>query len=68
MAVYDSLSSQVSEAHRKDLLAEAERLSLVAQALRERQTIHRHRVANAMVRPLRKGLAVAAALVDTLIG
>jgi hypothetical protein len=66
--MYVSLSSQVSEAHRHDLLAEAERLSLVAQALRERKAIRRHRVANAMARPLRKGLALAASLIDGMIG
>jgi hypothetical protein len=66
--MYVSLSSQVSEAHRRDLLAEAERLSLVAQALRERRAIRRHRVANAMARPLRKGLALAASMIDGLIG
>lgn len=66
--MYVSLSSQVSEAHRKDLLAEAERLSQVAQALRERKAIRRHRVANAIAKPVRKGLAVAASLVDGLLG
>lgn len=62
-----SLSSQVSEAHRQDLLAEAERLSLVAQALRERKAQRRQWVANAVTRPLRKGLAVAASVMDGLL-
>ena len=66
--MYVSLSSQVSEIHRQDLLAEAERLSLVARALRERKASRRHRVANAMSRPVRKGLALAASLIDALIG
>lgn len=66
--MYVSLSSQISEAHRKDLLAEAERLSLVAQALRERRAIRRHRVANAMARPVRKALAVTVSMIDGLIG
>lgn len=64
--MYVSLSSQVSEGHRRDLLAEAERLSQVAQALRERKAIRQHRVANSMVRPLRRGLALVATLVHTL--
>lgn len=64
--MYVSLSSQVSETHRKDLLAEAERLGLVAQALRERKALRRHRVANAMARPVRKGLAVVASMISGL--
>jgi len=66
--MYISLSSQVSEAHRRDLLAEAERLSLVAQALRERKAQRRQRVANLAIRPVRKGLAAAASLIDGLLG
>ncbi len=64
--MYVSLSSQVSEAHRHDLLAEAERLSLVAQALRERRAIRRHRVARAMLGPLRQGATFAASLLQGL--
>lgn len=66
--MYVSLSSQVSEINRKDLLAEAERLSLVAQARRERKVIRRHRVANAMAGPVRRGLALAASMIEGLIG
>lgn len=66
--MYVSLSSQVSEGHRRDLLAEAERSSQVAQALRKRKASRPQRVATGLLRPLRRGLALAATVVHGLIG
>jgi hypothetical protein len=65
--MYVSLSSQVSEGHRRDLLAEADRLSQVAQALREPKAGRHQRVATGLLRPLRSGLALGAAVIHALI-
>jgi hypothetical protein len=59
-------SGELAQIRVNDFLREAERTTLASQALRERKTIRRERVATATLRPVRQAWVLASAALGIL--